>query len=1146
MRNSIQGCIHRFALGMVIFCLHLAAINRALAAETKMQASQAVWSSDNLTTEQLEAVIDADNSNAQPDLPSYRLVGGAHFAECGPNAASFKGLPEKNLAIKLVRPGDHLRIPDRDERGPLDFSNGDAITLEAWVRINTIKNGSNVYILGKGRTYETQRSENHNYALRLSGKGGQAKLSFLFSTIDENGKSQYHRWTSKDGFVADGDWHHVAISYLFGKPESIDGFVDGQQTKGSWDMAGATRLPPANDNDSVWVGSSRGGDPSNSLVGELDAVQIHRQKVAAQELISRHDPIDYSPTWPATADKALVTISLFESAGSPTTFPHKLPEEAFRFTASSLAIHRLPLKFGSGGVRESWGGPVLMQSFVQSTLPAGEVELLVRSPGRSRLWVDGQILGLTPPRKLFTSAHQPFEIYQPDMPWLRVPRVGDQEVRFKFNSPGKLHEIVLESLVGSSTSRCELGETLVAFRQGNAMFTLLTPDPQLAASGPIHLVDAEFLKYRKQLEQQLSRIDRQSLEDESAKEDEFWNQRHRIAREVLEKQRALVVPEANSALKEHNTIDRFINNRLSAATQPEAPQIDRLTNDLEFLRRTSLETVGVPPSVEEIEEFEAQTAGTRREWAIAKLLKDERWADHWVSYWQDVLAENPNILKPKLNNTGPFRWWLYDSLILNKPMDRFATELIRMEGSPYAGAPAGFSWATENDVPMAEKAHIIAGAFLSVDMKCARCHDAPYHPWKQKDLFSLGAMLENKAIKVPETSSVPTAFFDRKGSDSPIAVTMKPGDVIEPRWPTDTFELQEFGSNDVDPRLLGRPAAPREQLAAMITRAENRRFAATLVNRLWTRLMGWGLVDDTDDWYEAELRQPELIDYLSRELIGSGYDLKHVTRLILQSRTYQRQAIDETSVKRELAFFAPWRHRLSAEQVVDSMHQAAGVAMDTEPITFDPEASQKIENFLNLGEASRAWQLTSLSNERDRPSLSLPKAATIVECLEAFGWRQSRQSPLTHREYEANMVQPGVVANGALTGFVSRLTDQSTTTQFAIQSQSPDQFVERLFMSVLTRQPSPEERAAFVAQLSDGFANRLQAPPATEKLPPLSRGFATWSNHFAVEANALMRDIELEVAAGPEPTSRLTMAWREKAEDALWALVNSPEFQFVP
>ena len=112
-----------------------------------------------------------------------------------------------------------------------------------------------------------------------------------------------------------------------------------------------------------------------------------------------------------------------------------------------------------------------------------------------------------------------------------------------------------------------------------------------------------------------------------------------------------------------------------------------------------------------------------------------------MSYWQDVLAENPGILKPDLNNTGPFRWWLHQSFTDNIPIDRMAAELIQMDGSLVQGGPAGFAQATLNDAPMAAKADIIAQAFLGQKLGCARCHDAPFQPFKQKDLFSLASML---------------------------------------------------------------------------------------------------------------------------------------------------------------------------------------------------------------------------------------------------------------------------------------------------------------------------------------------------------------------------------------------------------------------
>ena len=113
-----------------------------------------------------------------------------------------------------------------------------------------------------------------------------------------------------------------------------------------------------------------------------------------------------------------------------------------------------------------------------------------------------------------------------------------------------------------------------------------------------------------------------------------------------------------------------------------------VVDDLTFLKRLALNTVGVVPSGDEVVWFLSQPEADRRSAAIDRFLDDDRWADHWTSYWQDVLAENPGILKPELNNSGPFRWWIYESFLDNKATDRFATELIMMKGSRLGGGPA--------------------------------------------------------------------------------------------------------------------------------------------------------------------------------------------------------------------------------------------------------------------------------------------------------------------------------------------------------------------------------------------------------------------------------------------------------------------------
>jgi hypothetical protein len=145
-----------------------------------------------------------------------------------------------------------------------------------------------------------------------------------------------------------------------------------------------------------------------------------------------------------------------------------------------------------------------------------------------------------------------------------------------------------------------------------------------------------------------------------------------------------IMPPKGDALtaRETDLLKRWID---SGASWPQFDvasfQPTPLADDLSFLRRVTLDTVGVTPTEAEITEFQKDAPRARRTNVIERLLNDPRWADHWMGYWLDVLAENPNMINPTLNNTGPFRWWLYESMLDNKPVDLFVTELIRMEGS---------------------------------------------------------------------------------------------------------------------------------------------------------------------------------------------------------------------------------------------------------------------------------------------------------------------------------------------------------------------------------------------------------------------------------------------------------------------------------
>jgi hypothetical protein len=813
------------------------------------------------------------------------------------------------------------------------------------------------------------------------------------------------------------------------------------------------------------------------------------------------------------------------------TFTNSIVSETY--TEPVMGFVTLPTKYSQRGIKVDRAAPFLFRASAKVTIPKGEQRLLLRARGGSRLLVDRRQLLTTKFSSLTSDGHEevpevPLPLGQ-DVCYLRP---GQFEAMTTIEGDGAEHVVVVETLIGLKSRRPEIGNLSVSIAPKNGeMFYLLSPSQKVALSEETwpQFEERQVARHREDDAQRRRKL--------AASEEKYWSQRHERARLFAATLPSTKIPDVKGEAV-FNAVDQFINAKIQTANAKPAP----LISDYAFLRRLTLDTIGRVPTMDEINTFMRESAKERRAKAVERFLQHPGWADHWVSYWQDVLAENPGILKPMLNNTGPFRWFIHEALSDNKPMDRFATELINMEGSANYGGPAGFGLATENDVPLAQKAQIVAQAFMGMQMQCARCHDAPYHDFKQRDLFSLAAMLKREPQVVPLSSSIPTnanIVIGRK-----VNVTLKPGTKVAPAW-----TLTNALPDDVPAEVLRNPNDARERLAALVTDPRNRRFARVIVNRLWKQYMGIGIVEPVDDWETAKPSHAELLDYLARELMTHDYDLKHVARLILTSHTYQREARPDAGDKpQERLFAGPARRRMSAEQVVDSLFAVAGKSFESEDMNLDVDGRRPVKEFNNLGKPYHSWEFASLSNERDRPALAMPKAQQIADTLSMFGWRESRQGAQTVRDESPNVLQPAAIANGLLAnGRVTRLSDDSAFTAVATKPDvTLDQLTTELFLRVFARQPSADERKAVASYLEEGFNSRLLvsesgAPKMRKALRPVS-----WSNHLNPEATKIKQELEREARAGDPPTERLTPVWRERMEDTLWALVNSPEFLFVP
>ena len=205
---------------------------------------------------------------------------------------------------------------------------------------------------------------------------------------------------------------------------------------------------------------------------------------------------------------------------------------------------------------------------------------------------------------------------------------------------------------------------------------------------------------------------------------------------------------------------------------------------------------------------------------------------------------------------------------------------------------------------------------------------------------------------------------------------------------------------------------------------------------------------------------------------------------------------------------------------------------------------QLIKQCLNFGYPRRAWNFVAMANERDRPALALPKAQMFVDMLQAYGWRDSRTAAQTERDEEATVLQPMILANGLSHIRAGRLSDDSAFTTLSLKDLQLSELIEHAALRVLSRKPTDEERALFVTLLSEGFAERKTGlPPAAKKLYPMR---VSWGNHLSPLATMLKLEMEKRALVGDPPTAQLKDDWRKRMEDMVWALINSPEFVFVP
>ena len=508
--------------------------------------------------------------NSAPGAQAARLHGTVEGkVAVGQRAQPSEQFPEfepDSAAAGFSGKGEFIRVKDPGANSPLDFSQGDSLTLEAWVNANSLKDGQQVYIVGKGRTGNKGfASDNQNYALRLRGDGGAACVSFLFRSrlggsdpaaakaklSKEDSEQRWHRWTSNDGFLPGSGWHHVAVTYTFGKSDQLKAYLDGVEVKGKWDMGGKSNEWPVVDDDDVWIGSSMGAQAASTFNGLINEVAIHRRALDAKTIAARFNfvPSVAKPDL-AKLPKDAVQVELFEGIGTTANWNFTVGAPVETYSEPAFGFVGLPQKYTERGVRADRSNPFLLRATALVKLPAGEHKFLLRSLQGAKLHVDGKLAAQTkfisPGGGGHSKVHPPPADDYPTS--LRFPLMGHQETWFTVKGTGKEQLFVLEGVIGGKGLRPEVGELTVSYgartptsasvstKSSPAADVGVRAPEQFVLLAPAARIAHDDLTWENYAAQQLARLattDSQRRRDANAAENQYWTQRHEAVRKFL-------------------------------------------------------------------------------------------------------------------------------------------------------------------------------------------------------------------------------------------------------------------------------------------------------------------------------------------------------------------------------------------------------------------------------------------------------------------------------------------------------------------------------------------------------------------------------------------------------------------------------------
>lgn len=500
-----------------------------------------------------------------------------------------------------------------------------------------------------------------------------------------------------------------------------------------------------------------------------------------------------------------------------------------------------------------------------------------------------------------------------------------------------------------------------------------------------------------------------------------------------------------------NFVDELIFAKLKKLSINPSPACD----DATFIRRVTLDLLGLLPTNQEAQKFVADTTSDKRQKLIDSLLERPEFSEWWAMKWADLLRIEEKTLDQK--GVENFHAWLRDAFATRKPLDQMVREIVAGRGSTYEVPPANFYRALRSPF---ERSETVGQLFLGVRLQCSKCHNHPFDKWTQDDYYSWGSVFAKIDYKILENRRRDTNDSHEFDGEQ-IVFLSNSGEAKDPR--TDRPRPAKFLGGTESP---GTERDPLSELAAWLTDAGHERFVQMLANRTWQQVMQRGIIDPVDDFRATNPpSNPELLIALANELVRGpvhnstdprpkAFDLRHLLRVILNSNTYQLSSEPNgTNRDDEINFSKAVVRRHSAEQLLDATSQVLGIPLE----------------FTGYPKGRRAAQLPGVSITRSREN----RQSDADKFLRLFGKPPRLQSCDCERSDETTLGQTFQLVSGPL---INRLLAERDNRLDALLSstRSSAEIVTDLYWSTLTRAPRSEELTVTV-RLIDNAKNRRAA-----------------------------------------------------------------------